>query len=453
MKKWLVVFILLIIAFLGWLIFSGFPMLQVYAGFSAKRMCSCHFVSGRTPESILEQDLEIASIFNTKANDKEASATSSLLGVSRKAIYRKGFGCTLLSEIDEDKLRKTVFPKREIPATNFELPKDSSTNKKLELVVDKAFSEPYPDKKRYTRAVVVLHGGKIITERYADGFTKATPLMGWSMTKSVTNALIGILSKQGKIDIFKPAPIKAWQEHKDDPRKDITIDHLLRMSSGLYFEEAYDKLSTVNEMLWLKADAGKVAYSQSLSEPVDQKWYYSSGTSNILSAIIRSQFDDYNKYLLFPYSALFDKLGMKTAVLETDANGTFVGSSLMYASARDWAKFGQLYLQDGVWNGERILPEGWVTYSRTRTPNNEPYGHYTAHFWRNAKEDLETDPQGTYKWAGVPDDAFYASGYEGQTVMIIPSLDLVIVRLGLTVDQTAWNVGQFAAEVIEALTL
>lgn len=454
MKKVLIIASLILIIGIGAASIFAVPMVEILAGYSAKTLCSCHFVSKRPIESILKDELAIFPGLPKSTEVGENRISFSSLGITRTAVYRKDLGCTLLSEKKAEELSAPIVPAEKaalVAARPFEFPKDSIEYSGLAEVIEKAFQEPFPDKKVNTRAIVVIKNGKLLAEQYAPGFDENTPQMGWSMTKSVTNALIGILVKRGKLDIYQPAPIDDWHKRPDDPRASITIDHLLRMSSGLHFEEDYASASLANTMLWRKADAGKVAYSQELEFPIDTKWYYSSGTTNILSGIIRDQFANDDGYLNFPHTALFDKIGMSTAVMETDANGTFVGSSLMYASARDWAKFGQLYLQDGVWEGERILPEGWVDYSRERTPSSLPYGCYAAHFWTNALEDPKHPALGPRKWDNVPEDAYYASGFEGQTVMIIPSRDVVIVRLGQTLDRSAWDIGAFVGEVLKVL--
>lgn len=424
-------------------------MLLIYTGFSAKTACSCHFIQQRSVDNIESLELSPASFMNTSINQNTQSAISSFLGVSRTAIFRPDMGCTLLSERNEQDIKELAVPNYAKKNTQ-KLSSSHDKNSNLQRLLNQAFEEK-PDKEVNTRAILVYKDSLIIGEQYAKGYTDETPQMGWSMTKSVTNALVGILVKEGKLDIYQPVPLSEWTLRNGDPRKAITIDHLLRMSSGLFFEELYDRNSTVNQMLWTKADAGKVAYSQQLADPIDTKWSYSSGTTNIISHLIRHQFRDYQEYINFPYESLFNKLGMTTALMETDANGTYVGSSLMYASARDWAKLGILYLQDGVWEGERILPEGWVDYSTTPSPTTSPYDFYGAHFWLNAVEEPPENTDVPRKWPGVPDDAYYASGFEGQTVLIIPSENVVIVRLGQTLDRSAWDMGAFAADVIAVI--
>lgn len=253
-----------------------------------------------------------------------------------------------------------LIPKTELPT--------GVDKVKLAEAMDKAFSEPDPKKPRRTRAVVVVYDGRIIAERYAPGFSQSTPLLGWSMTKSVTNALIGILVGQGRLLIQEPAPVPEWSG-ADDPRGAITLDQLLRMSSGLKFIEEYTKNSDATCMLFGTHDTAAYAASQPLETEPDSKWSYSSGTANILSRLVRHTIGGTSAdYFAFPRRALFNRIGMRSAIMEPDASGTFVGSSFMYATVRDWARFGLLYLQDGVWEGTQILPEGWVDYSRRPTP-------------------------------------------------------------------------------------
>jgi len=221
------------------------------------------------------------------------------------------------------------------------------------------------------------------------------------------------------------------------------------MNSGLYFKEEYSITSSVNEMLWLSANCAQYAIEQKLAHKPGTFWSYSSGTTNIISYIIKTKFKSVEAYLQFPYKQLFEPLGMHSAVLETDVSNTYTGSSFMYATGRDWAKFGLLYLQDGIWQGQRILPDGWVAYSSKRTEVSQ-YGAYAAHFWKNATEPT-TDFESNQYWPNLPDDMYYASGYEGQNIVIIPSKELVIVRLGQTRDRKNWDMGLFVEEILKGL--
>ncbi|UII25263.1 beta-lactamase family protein [Fulvivirga maritima] len=409
--------------------------LPIISGYGAKNLCSCVYVSDRLPESVVGQELGNfpLSLGTYEVDKSDSSAYGSVFGIAkRKAIYRKGIGCTLISEISEDEVRgqDLDIPKHKVlpdsliwPIGNATVYADSNMDlEALHQVLEEAFEETDPDKPKNTRAVVVVHQGKIVAEKYAPGFQIGTPQLGWSMTKSITNALVGMLVKDGKLDIYESAPLASWSG--SDPRRKITIDHLLRMSSGLEWEENYAGPSTATTMLFRKENMGAYAASFPLEKQPDEEWYYSSGTSNIISMIVR---DTAGKdYYDFVHNRLFNKIGMTSAVIEPDASGTFVGSSYMYATPRDWAKFGLLYLNDGVWQGERILPEGWVNYSSTASATAKE-GNYGAHFWTNA--DPEGKP-GERFYPSAPANMYSMNGFEGQRVFILPSQDMVIVRMG-----------------------
>jgi len=318
-----------------------------------------------------------------------------------------------------------------------------SPDERLRPVIDRAFTEPDPERPRHTRAVVVIHDGRVVGERYANGFTNETPILGWSMTKTMINALVGILVKQGRLALDRPAPIPEWQDPRD-PRHAITLDHLLRMSSGLEFDEStWNPVSDVTVMLLGRPDAGLYAARKSLAAPPGTVWQYSSGTTNIISRAIRAVLNDDAMYAEFPRRALFDRIGMSSALIETDASGAFIGSSFGYATARDWARLGLLYVNDGVWEGERILPEGWVAYTRTPAPA-DPLERYGAHVWLKVADNYSGD-------AVLPADAFHATGHAGQFVTMIPSAHLVVVRLGLARYPNAWDQTAFVRDVLNAL--
>ena len=282
---------------------------------------------------------------------------------------------------------------------------------------------------------MVAYKNQIIAERYGEGFTENTPVLGWSMTKSVLATLYGILEHQGKIDLYSPAAVEAWQ---NDERKNITIDHLLRMQSGLAWDEDYTAISDVTRMLFLSDDMTLAQAQKESIAPPTEIWNYSSGTTNLLSGLLRKQLGDQQAYLNFPYQALIDKIGMTSMMIETDATGNFVGSSYGWASTRDWAKFGLLYLHRGLWNGEQLFDPQWPAYVSRPTPHSQ--GTYGAHFWLNA--------QG--KYPDVPRDLYSANGYQGQYVFIIPSEELVVVRTGLA-EEPDFDVNGFLREVIAAI--
>ena len=284
----------------------------------------------------------------------------------------------------------------------------------------------------------------MVAERYAADIGPDTPLLGWSMTKSVMNALVGIMVKDGRFAVDTPVLDKAWRG-PDDPRSHITVAHLLHMSSGLEFnEDMTDPLADVSRMILTEQDMAAFSASKSLEAEPGTRWQYSSGTTNILSGFLRRVLGE-EAYHKLPREFLFDRLGMTKAVLEADATGTFVGSSFMYATARDWAQYGLLYMQDGVWEGLRIVPEGWVRYTRSPAPS-DPQASYGAHFWLRIPKE--------YRGTGnaLPEDAFHAVGHEGQFVTIVPSHNTIIVRLGKTRYPQAWEHDSFVTNVLTALS-
>ncbi len=285
--------------------------------------------------------------------------------------------------------------------------------------IDFAFSEAAHSKMGETHAFLAVHKGQIVLERYAEGRDQASTFPSWSKAKSITHALIGILVREGKIDIHAPARVPEWAG-EDDPRRDITLDELLRMSSGLKFAEDYVDagVSDVIEMLFGSGSDDVAAHAANfpLEHARDTFWNYSSGTSNIVarcaSLALNKTGDTFERWM---FDQLFAPIGMRSPLPKFDAAGTFIGSSFCYATARDFARFGLLYLRGGVWDGQQILPAGWVDYARTptKTPPDEPMG-YGAHWWLGM--------------AGP--DSFSANGYEGQFTVCMPSLDLIMVRHG-----------------------
>lgn len=439
------------------------PLANVGAAFQAKSYCSGIFVSGRTYEVVQSRDLTDPrlAIFKVDVDFEEKSATGSLFGfVQHKAIYRDGCGCTLVNGVSEAELRALPVPKQTPKPLDATAPWPKGNGPiqeaaaaipdkaKLAEIFDWAFSEDGDEPLRGSRAAVVVYQGQLVAERYAEGMSSDTPLGAYSTTKSIVGALVGIRVKEGKLDIRGPAPVPEWKDPAD-PRHAITLDHLLRMSSGLEFDESYrDFNSDAIQMLYLLPDSGGFAASKPLAHAPDEVWYYSSGTTNIVSRAIRHSFDSDQDYLDFPYKALLHPIGMNQTTMETDATGTYVGSSYMYATARDMARFGLLCLNDGVWEGQRILPEGWIDYVRTPTPKAPREDRYGAHFWLNTGDDESPESR---PWPSLPADTFSCMGFEGQHIFMIPSRDVVIVRMGQTRRSAAWSYEKFVKGVLDAL--
>ena len=304
----------------------------------------------------------------------------------------------------------------------------------LEAVFERVFAEPDCEATGETHALLVVQRGAIVAERYATGVDADQTLISWSMAKSILHALVGILVRDGKLDVHASAPVPAWQE-TGDPRRAITLDQLLRMVDGLDFFEDYvdGQLSHVIDMLFQTGRDDVAAYAEArpLAHPPGTLWNYSSGTRNIVAAIAgRAVGGGEAGMRAFMQRELFDRLGMRSAKPRFDAAGTFIGSSYVFATARDFARFGLLYLRDGVWEDGRILPEGWVAEARRATPASA--GEYGAHWW------LALDGSGIYN----------ASGYRGQYIVVDPSRDLVLVRLGGSTPEQRVDVVHGLAEIV-----
>lgn len=414
---------------------------SIGAGYKAKILCSALFVSKRQPDVVLAEDLKVDGLelleFFPFAIDRERpSVEVSVFGlVKRRAVYRDGLGCTLAIGKTEEELRsETPYPdhgsklistvsrqKVTLTATGNPVEFDQE---RLAVAIDGAFAESNPDALKRTRALVVVHQGQIVAERYAEGFSQHMPLLGWSMAKSALNALVGIRLRQGKLALSDRRLLPEWSDDQD-PRSHITLNDLLRMTSGLSFSERYqDTLSDVVVMLFAKGDKAAFAAAKRAEHVPGSRWSYSGGNSNIISHVLRLSFQNKLDYLTFPNRELFSRLGMENAVIEPDASGTFAASSFMYATARDWARLGLLFLRDGLWEDRRILPQGWVAMGRRPKPTAGE-GAYGLHLWLK----LPMSAQGGEP--PLPEDAYYMLGHEGQIVAIIPSLDLVVVRMGL----------------------
>lgn len=431
----------------GALAYKNYPKLNIISGFAAKNVCSCTFEAGRDIQSILKGDNSFLPVnyAESKIDFQERSVTSSFLGLKeRKAVYIDGVGSILLPEKPGKSTPSLNKPNRKIRTDNSAYPygngqpeKASFSNvdyEKLQENVGKAFDVDGKEIQR-TRAVVVLHKDHLIAEQYAAGFSADTKLLGWSMTKSLTNAALGILEKQGKVKLDQNHLFEEWE---GDERKNITLNNLLQMNSGLEWEEDYTNLSDVNKMLFMEEDMPQVPLKKPLAGKPNESWNYSSGTTNLLSKFIRQQFDTHQEYLDFWYDELIDKIGMHSMTVETDLAGNFIASSYGWATARDWAKFGLLYLNKGNWKGEQIFNESWAKY--TATPTNGSNGEYGAHFWLNAEG----------KYPNLPKDLFSCNGFQGQFTFIIPSKDLVVVRFGLT-ENPEFDVDTFLKGVLEAV--
>lgn len=453
-KKILRVVLLMLAVALGygvWYCWRAFPIIS---GFGAKNLASGIFLQHRNPDSIINQELSFfpASLASYDINTKDSSVTASVWGLAKsKAIYRPGIGCTLVNGLSEEEIRKQHF---NIPAPPLEnrdtiawpygekiavaAPPVIDTLQ-LNQALDNAMQALHKGEPAYTRAFLVLYDGKIVGERYAPGFDKNSRLIGWSMSKSLNAAVIGVLVKAGKLNPNAPAPVPEW---KGTVKEKITLKELLQQTTGLDFTEDYGAPSEATNMLFKQSDMGAFTAKLPLKYAPGSMFYYSSGNANIISRIIRQTVGD-SIYSAFPYTALFHKINMYSLLLEPDASGTYVGSSYSYATARDFARFGLLYYNNGSWNGEQLLPENWVKESiQPATANKQK--RYGYQFWLNGSDDK--DPS-KHWFPDAPADMFFADGFGGQNVFIIPSKKLIVVRLGAkTIDEN-----KYLGEVIRSI--
>ena len=421
----------------GWLFVHVGRGIRVGTGLVSQTLCSGVFVSGVDADQLYAEAIRpipgqtrLAKRLHYEIDRTGRQVIATWAGAfESRSVYRDGFGCTLVRGAEPDFTSLNgkagdgaaagALAKSSVPITV------ESPNPKLEVALDSAFAEPSQPPLRRVKAIVILHDGKIVAERYAPGSGPDTPVPGYSLAKSVTSTLIGILVRQGKLSVNQPAPISAWSD-PSDARRAITIDQLLRMTSGLAIEESDTGFDPVSRMLFLERDMAGFAVQARLKSAPGTGWEYTSGNTLILSRIIRDAVGGRAQDVVeFARRELFEPLGISTATIEFDSTGTPVGSIYIFMSARDWARFGALYLNDGVVDGKRILPEGWVNYSASPTLDTD----YGAGFWTNrgghgdAADRIE---------AGMPSDAFYGSGNLGQRVVIAPSAGLVVTRFGFT---------------------
>lgn len=435
-RKRIVLLSILLILLVGFrYAYVRFPLIT---GYAAKDVCSCVFIGEQDQKDVAKNELQFSLIkyASFEVNKKSKSVTATVLGMGTKtAYYTPQNGCVILNDTERKNwkyYKKKGFQVRDIPLED--LTSDYADNKILKKAISNHFKDSDPEKPFGTRAVLVLKGGKLIAEHYSKGFDKDSKQIGWSMTKSIFNSLIGIAIKQGKLEGLNQT--KLFPEWKDK-RKNISLKHILQMNSGLSWEEDYSTISEATIMLYDQDNMIDFAMNQPMEAKIGKHWEYSSGSSNLLGGILRDRMSE-QEYHEFPYKYLFNKIGAASFLIETDASNNFVASSYAWATARDWAKFGQLFLNNGMVNGEQILPSDWTTFSTEVA--NDSKGEYGAQFWLPTKKEYPNSPK----------DMYFADGFQGQRIFIIPSEDLVIVRMGLTrFDHPDYD--KLVSDVIKAL--
>jgi CubicO group peptidase (beta-lactamase class C family) len=430
--------------------------IRLATGGVAHIVCSKTFVSGLDPQTVFAETLErpgfrrLRHELTFRLDRKTRTVDASTLGLFKgHAVFHDGLGCVEQHGTKEPYLLKNDVEALRAPKTPPLLPEIAGpavvepSDPALKAALDHAFEEPAEPPFRRTKAVLVVHDGKVIAERYAPGIGIDTQLSGFSMTKSMINALIGVLTQHGLTSPSLPAPIPEWRS-ADDPRREIEVTHLMSMTTGLDLDETNSGFDPSSRM-WLEDDLSAYAVNAKLIAPIGTRFHYSSATTQILARIVRDLTGGPEQTLAFAWRELFNPLGMRNVTLEFDGTGTLQGGNYMLASARDWAKFGLLYLNDGVVGGKRVLHEDWVDFCAAATLDSD----YAAGFFTNRSD--HPNARGRVQ-LGFPRDSFFASGLLGQRIVIMPSQRLVVVRLGDSIDPTGdiRGVARLVKEVIAA---
>jgi CubicO group peptidase (beta-lactamase class C family) len=432
--------LLVIVAFAGAFLWQR-PIVLTGTGYAAHNACAVTEVAGRDdPETDLPPNPLVPYLEVTGAGDP---TTGSLLGAvaRQRAWSTEGFGCTLATD-RPDLGEATAIEAGANPFTDAPTP-DPAAHPDVEAAIDRAFGadlDAFVAEALGTRAVVIVKDGELVAERYADGFDADTPQLGWSMSKSVANLITGVLVERGVVALDDDHLRPEWT----DERADITIENLLRQASGLDWDETYDLGTPITRMLYLEPDMADYVATLPLEHEPGTVQEYSSGNTNLLCSVLAERT---GLGADLPRQLLLEPLGLSSATFEPDAAGTPVCSSYLWATPRDWAAIGQFALQDGEWNGEQLLPEDWMAQSLTVLPVDETDDPGNGMSWRT-----NTVLDGELRWPELPEDTFYASGHDGQKVLVVPSEDLVVVRMGFTPEADAdQSIVRLVDEAIDAL--
>lgn len=414
----------------------------VATGIGSKLACSGKYLSGYNESRIFDDIVEYSPLLqylDLQYDDRQRQVTGTFFGLSKTtASYRPGVGCSI--EYPGHRARNTVQVQENLhtylawPAGNRVHSIDDNAQRLLKKIVERDNRNDLD-----TRALLVVKDGRIVAESYARGVGPDSMLLGWSMAKSLTGILIGHLAYTGRLDLNAKGLFEQWQ---NDDRKNIALTDMLTMTDGLDFSEVYEPGGDATAMLFMEPSAADYAIEKPLKHPPGRYFNYSSGTTNMLAKIFQQHAGgDLQSSLDYLIEQIYAPMGISNAIFETDASGDFIGSSYWYASARDWARIGYLMLNKGIMNGHRIISEEYVAKatSPNRSNNDRAYGYQ---FWLNRGNDQPV-------WPHLPEDTFAAEGDREQRLMVIPSENLVIVRIG-------WSKAQYPAdsnfsEIVSAL--
>lgn len=404
---------------LGFSIWRVPDLLPVATGLAAKIGCSTHFLSGFTDDRIRGDLLSyspVAKLVNLTFN--QSTATANLFGLAHTtATFRPGLGCTL--DIGDT----TALDKLVVAPVDRDTTIEIAINLPIQRALDRILGDDEMGQLQ-TRALIVMHDGKLIAESYGQGITADTPLHGWSMGKSVTAMLVGRLQTLGRLPVDDQPVFAAWTH---DKRANIRLRHLLQMSSGLHFDETYAPGSDATRMLFIDHSPVTAPLAGVSEREPGTHFSYSSGTTNLIMQHLRRTLGDSQALLDFWNEQLRRPLALADTTFEPGPDGLLVGSSYIYASGRDWARLGQLMLQRGQWNGQTLIDADWIDAATAPnlSTNERAYGYQ---FWLNRGDDR-------LRWPRIPADAYAMEGNRAQTVMIVPSRNVVLVRLGWTAGQ------------------
>lgn len=433
-RRWFILFLVVVTLLSAAFVWLR-PLLGIGAGYAAKHACSCHFLQGRELDEISAHDLDFSVLGYVGLEREGNSIHSSFFGlVPREARYREGIGCTLINAPDKA-LQEVGALAGAVPVGGAGEAKTAPTLPAYVRAVDFALA---PREDTETRGLVILRNGKIVAEAYAEGYDQNTPLLGWSMTKTLTALALG-RALNPELDSLPPAELTARrglfpEVWTDSVRRQIPLASLLQMNSGLLWNEAYGSLSDATIMLHEHTDMAKYAYSAPAVAPPGTEWVYSSGTTNILTEVIDREVPlasahEFIHGLLRPVAP--------SLLIEPSQAGLPVGSSYGWATARDWARLGQLMLQNGVWDGDTLLPPGWVDYLLEPAAGSD--GTYGGQTWLPGPD-----------MPSLPTDAYMMRGFQDQRVFVLPSRDMVITRLGHGADK-AFDFNGLVKEALAAV--
>ena len=438
------------------------PLLRIGSNYAAEIVCSNLYLAGRDPQAVLRTDVQAPGspflrLMRVTVDRRDHLVRAGVAGFigNGLALETPGHGCTVIPDGHWRAFLARSGGAGTAPAASGAASGADGTAPSGDplwpdgdqAVVDPRLQSIVDDPTLAgpgLRAIVVVHRGRIVAERYGHGFGPSTPLLGWSMTKSVFAGLVGVLVGEGRLSLDASAGLGRFP---GDPRAAIRIADLLSMTDGLRFNERYGSVSDVTRMLFLEPDMAAYAASQPLAHPVGRFWSYSSGAAMILARIVQRAAGPHPR--AFAREHLFAPIGIRSATIESDEQGTLVGSSYLYATARDWARYAELLRRDGVWNGVRVLPAGFV--AAMIRPVDASDGQYGAGMiWRFAGSPSApgVDPDRPF---GIPSDAFWMEGYDGQWIAIVPSRALVVLRMGLTPSRMHYQPQRLVGALLEAL--